>query len=201
MTNLTLYSAAVTLFLIMDPFGNIATFLSILSSVPQERRRGIIIREMLIAFVILNLFLFFGKYIISGMQITEPALSLAGGIILFLIAIRMIFPGRSQGMKEEDVSDSEPLVVPLAVPLVAGPSAMAMVILFSSQAPDKMLTWFFAVLLAWGSSAVILISAEFFSHYLGRRTIKAIERLMGMILTTMAIQMLLGGIRSFITTL
>lgn len=201
MTDLTLYSAAVTLFLIMDPFGNIAPFLSILSSVPPERRRRIIIREMLIAFAILNIFLFFGKYILQGMHITEPALSLAGGIILFMIAIRMIFPGRSQGFKEEGEADTEPLVVPLAVPMVAGPSAMAMVILFSSQAPDKIPTWFFAVLLSWGLSVLILVSAEFISRYLGPRTIKAIERLMGMILTTMAIQMLFGGVKSFIGTL
>ncbi len=201
MTDLTLYSAAVTLFLIMDPFGNIAAFLSILSSVPQKRRRYIIIREMLIAFVILNFFLFFGQYILKGMQISEPALSLSGGIILFLIALRMIFPDRSRGLKENADPDSEPLVVPLAVPMVAGPSAMAMVILFSSQAPEMMLTWFFSVLIAWGASAFILVSAEFLSRYLGRRTIKAIERLMGMILTTMAIQMLLGGVKSFIASL
>jgi multiple antibiotic resistance protein len=199
MSPLTLYGAAATLFLIMDPFGNIATFLSVLASVPQRRRKKIIIREMLIALVILMLFLFFGKYILEGMQITEPALSISGGTILFLIAVKMIFPTGGGG--DMRPPESEPIVVPLAVPLIAGPSAMAMVILFSTQAPEKMLLWFFALLIAWSLSALILISAETLSKLLGPRAIKAIERLMGMILTTMAIQMLLSGIASFVSSL
>ncbi|WP_020611633.1 MarC family protein [Sediminispirochaeta bajacaliforniensis] len=199
MSPLTLYGAAATLFLIMDPFGNIATFLSVLASVPQRRRKKIIIREMLIALVILMLFLFFGKYILEGMQITEPALSISGGTILFLIAVKMIFPTGGGGDRQQP--ESEPIVVPLAVPLVAGPSAMAMVILFSTQAPEKILLWLLALLIAWSLSALILISAETLSKLLGPRAIKAIERLMGMILTTMAIQMLLSGIASFVSSL
>jgi len=200
MSPLTLYGAAATLFLIMDPFGNIATFLSVLASVPQRRRKKIIIREMLIALVILMLFLFFGKYILEGMQITEPALSISGGTILFLIAVKMIFPTGGGG-GDMQPPESEPIVVPLAVPLIAGPSAMAMVILFSTQAPEKILLWLLALLIAWSLSALILISAETLSKLLGPRAIKAIERLMGMILTTMAIQMLLSGIASFVSSL
>ena len=131
---MTLYTATITLILVMDPLGNIPIFLSTLNFVNPARRKFIILRETFIAFLILTAFLFFGQYILEGMQISEPALSIAGGIILFLIAIRMIFPSEeNQQVKQH----TEPFIVPLAIPFIAGPSTMAMVMLFANQAPQK----------------------------------------------------------------
>ena len=197
---MTIYSAAIMLILVMDPFGNIPIFLSVLSHVKPEKRRKIIIRELLIALLFLTFFLFFGKYILSGMHITEPALGIAGGTILFLIAIKMIFPAANSSFVNEEDSQDDPLIVPLAVPMVAGPSSMAIVILLSTQYPDQLVTWFGALLIAWSIGFVILILSEKISRIVGRRTLKAIERLMGMILTTMSIQMLLTGIKTFIAS-
>jgi MarC family membrane protein len=197
---MTFYSAAIMLFLIMDPFGNIPIFLSVLSHVKPEKRSKIIIRELLIALVFLIFFLFFGKYILTGMHITEPALGIAGGTILFLIAIKMIFPASNSSLINEEDHQDDPLIVPLAVPMVAGPSSMAMVILLSTQYPDQQLSWLLALLTSWSLGFIILILSEKLSKIVGRRTLKAIERLMGMILTTMAVQMLLTGIKTFIGT-
>ena len=198
---MTLTGAAITLFLVMDPLGNIPIFLTLLEDMEPRRRIAIIAREMIIALGILTGFLFFGSYILSGLQISEPALSIGGGVVLFLIALRMIFPthesSAAHDAENDHIQGQEPLLVPLAVPLVAGPSSMAMVILFSTQFPDRLMTWFIALLIAWFVSSAILLSAEILRKYLGRRVIKAVERLMGMILTTLSVEMLLDGIRAF----
>lgn len=193
---MTIYTAAITLFLVMDPLGNIPIFLSLLEPIGPRRRRRIIVREMLIALAILTAFLFFGKYILQGLHVSEPALSIGGGVVLFLIAVRMIFPA-VRGSGEGEPGRQEPLLVPLAVPLVAGPSAMAMVILLATQYPDRILSSFLALLIAWFASSAILVSAEVLRKYLGRRIIIAVERLMGMILITIAVEMFLSGIRNF----
>jgi multiple antibiotic resistance protein len=196
--------AAITLFLVMDPLGNIPVFLSILEEIEPKRRLRIIVREMLMALAILLVFLFFGKYFLAGLHISEPALSIGGGVVLFLIALRMIFPRAEQstesGARADHQNGQEPLLVPLAVPLVAGPSAMAMVILFTTQYPDRVLNWLASLLIAWFASALILLSAEVLRKYLGKRVIKAVERLMGMILTTLAVEMLLSGIENYLAS-
>jgi multiple antibiotic resistance protein len=196
---MTILSAAITLVLVMDPFGNIPIFLSLLSDIEKRRRPRIILREMLIALGILVVFLFSGRYILSAMHIGEPALSIGGGVVLFLIALRMMFPSTRDTTAE--YHGEEPLIVPLAVPLVAGPSAMATVILLATQNPDRMGEWLLSLVIAWLVSAIILLFAEVLRRYLGRRLINALERLMGMILTTLAVQMLLTGIRNFAVTI
>lgn len=193
---MTLYSAVLTLILVMDPLGNIPLFLSILNKVDPKRRQKIILRETFIAFLVLLLFLFFGKHILEGMHISQPALEIAGGIILFLIAIRMIFPHLNQ---EDKVKLSgEPLIVPLAIPLIAGPSTMTMVMLLSTQAPYEMTRWLIALTIAWLVTTTILVFAETLRKILGDRGLAATERLMGMILTTMAVQMFLSGFEQFL---
>jgi multiple antibiotic resistance protein len=213
----TIYTAAITLFLVMDPLGNIPVFLSVLKNCPPHRRVRIIAREMIIALAILTVFLFFGKYILSSLDISGPALSIGGGVVLFLIALRMIFPPRDNsshntpngGTSEPGehqfaaghgvaADGEEPLLVPLAVPLVAGPSSMAMVILISTQYPERMLTWFLSLLIAWLAGSLILVSSEFLRRHLGHRVIIALERLMGMLLTTVAVEMLLRGIDAYL---
>ncbi len=195
---MTLYSATITLILIMDPLGNIPLFLSVLNKVEPKRRQRIILRETFIAFLILIFFLFFGQYILEGMHISEPALEIAGGIILFLIAIRMIFPQDNNDDKSKQIG--EPFIVPLAVPLIAGPSTMTMVMLLANQAPYDMLRWFIALTVAWCVTTVILVFADFLRKILGEPGLIAIERLMGMILTTMAVQMFLSGFEQVLHT-
>ncbi len=191
---MTLYSAAVTLVLVMDPLGNIPVFLSVLNSIEPRHRQKIILRETFIAFVVLMIFLFFGKYILEDMHISEPALGISGGIILFLISIKMIFP---QEEKEKNKSVGEPFIVPLAVPLIAGPSTMTMVILLGNQSPHHLWLWALALFIAWLFTTIVLLFADKLRKILGERGLTAIERLMGMILTTMAVQMFLTGIEQF----
>ncbi len=195
---MTLYSATITLILVMDPLGNIPLFLSVLNHVEPKKRQRIILRETFIAFIILTLFLFFGQYILEGMHISEPALEIAGGIILFLIAIRMIFPQDNNDDKSKQIG--EPFIVPLAVPLIAGPSTMTMVMLLANQAPYDMFRWFIALTTAWFVTTIILVFADFLRKMLGERGLTAIERLMGMILTTMAVQMFLSGFEQVLHT-
>ena len=196
---MTILSAVITLILVMDPFGGIPVFLSLLQHISAKRRRIVIVREMTIALCILALFLFFGKYILSGLRISEPALNISGGVILFLIALRMIFPKRIIEQAEE--KKDEPIVVPLAVPLIAGPSTLATVVLFATRYPNSIVRWFFALLISWAVALLILLFADLIRKLLGNRVIQAIERLMGMILTTMAVQMLLSGVQEFLLSL
>jgi multiple antibiotic resistance protein len=192
---MNLYTSTITLILVMDPLGNVPAFLSILNSASPERRKWITLRETFIAFLILLSFLFFGQHILKSMQISEPALGLAGGIILFLIAIKMIFPTDENTNRLKQ--SGEPFIVPLAIPLVAGPSALAFVMLLASQAPNHMPLWTLALLISWLVCTVVLVFADVLRKILGERGLSAIEKLMGMILTTMAVQMFLTGIQQF----
>ncbi len=192
---MSLYTATITLILIMDPLGNIPIFLSVLNNVDPKRRKFLILRENFIAFLILAVFLFFGKLLLEGMNLSESALEISGGIILFLIALHMIFPAEANN-KDYKLT-GEPFIVPLAVPLIAGPSAMAIVMLLANQHPQYLWLWFFALFLATLFCAATLVFADFLRKILGDRGLVAIERLMGMILTTMAVQMFLSGIKTF----
>lgn len=191
---MTIYAATITLLLVMDPLGNIPLFLSILSHVDAQKRRLIILRESLIAFIILTIFLFFGQYILNGMHISQPALAIAGGIILFLISIPMVFPPNDED-RPKKVSD--PFIVPLAVPMIAGPSTMTMVMLLANQAPYTNFGLFIALFMACVATTIVLVFADNLRKLLGERVLTAMERLMGMLLTTMAVQMTLNGIEQF----
>jgi len=182
--------------LVMDPVGNSPLFLSLLHDLEPRRRRLILIRESLIALLILVLFLFFGPMILSGLHVKSLALRIAGGVVLFVIAMRMLFP-RDGGVMGEDELDGEPLVVPLATPLIAGPSAIATVMLLSGREDLATTALLVALALAWGITLTVLLTAERFSHFLGRRGMLALQRLMGLLLTVMAVQMLLDGLALF----
>ncbi len=193
---MTFYSATLTLFLVMDPLGNIPVFLSVLKPYTPIEQRKIILREMVIALIILLVFLFFGQYIMRGLGISEPALSMSGGLILFLIAINMIFPGFGHMNSSETIS--EPFIVPLAVPLTAGPSAIAVVMLFVSQANASIALCLSAVATAWLVFTLIMLAAPLFMKLFKERGLIAIERLMGMLLTVMSVQMFLQGLAHFL---
>ncbi|MEE4292429.1 MAG: MarC family protein [Xanthomonadales bacterium] len=190
-------SAATLLFLVMDPLGNIPVFLSVLEGVPEKRRMRVLLRELFLALVVLMLLLFFGQTFMSFLQLSEHSIRIAGGIILFLIALKMVFPVTRSAWASEEI-DGEPLLVPLAIPMVAGPSGMAVVMLLASDNPDRMLEWTLALFIAWLLTSVILISANGLKRVLGRRGLIAMERLMGMLLIALAVQMLLEGISTYI---
>jgi len=191
---MTLVSAALLLFLVMDPLGNVPFFLTALQHVAPERVRRVILRELLIALVVLVVFLFVGQYLLQLLQISEPALTLAGGVILLLIALRMIFPSVEKSLHEE--VSGEPFIVPLAIPYVAGPSALATELLLMSREPGRWPEWLLALVLAWLASSVIILFAGELGRYLGAKVLIAVERLMGMVLVTVAIQMLLTGVKA-----
>jgi len=189
----TVLSAIFLLFIIMDPIGNVPLFLSILKNIAPERRRKIIVRELLIALLVLLVFMFSGKYILAFLQISESSLGIAGGIMLLTISFKMIFPGKGDVYSHQE--GAEPLIVPLAVPLLAGPSAIAAVILMMAQEPDRWPDWALALVVAWLLTGVILISSETLGRKLGVRALIAIERLMGILLLLVSVNMLVEGIK------
>lgn len=193
---MTLLSAALLLFLILDPLGNIPMFLSLLKPLPAARRRVVVVRELLIALGVLFAFLWGGRYVLELMHLRQESVSIAGGIVLFLIGIKMIFPS-PEGMFGEAL-EGEPFIVPLAIPMVAGPSGMASVMLLGSQEPGRMGDWSLALLLAWLATAVILFSATYLYKVMGTRVLVAIERLMGMLLVAISVQMLMDGIKAYL---
>jgi len=188
---MTTFSAAILLFFVMDPIGNIPLFLAALRPVDPARRPRVVVREMAIAYALLVAFLFAGRPLLATLGISEPALTIAGGIVLFLIALKMVFPAAHGALGEQ--VEGEPFVVPLAVPYVAGPSALATVLLMTSRDPGRQLEWFLAISAAWLASAAILLMGAKLSQFLGDKGITAIERLMGMVLVASAVQMFLDG--------
>ena len=189
-------SAVVILLLVMDPVGNIPLFVALLRPVEPCRRTLVILRECAIAFLVLLLFVFFGNSILNVLGLSGSSLNIAGGLILFLIALRMIFR-RPDGIFG-DVISGEPFIVPLAIPSITGPTAIATVILMVSRAPQRMLEWVAAATIAMLITLSLLLFAERLSKLVGERGLLAFERLMGLILTAIAVEMLLQGIQSFV---
>lgn len=188
---MTLASAIVLLFLVIDPFGNVPFFVAALNDVDPARRKRVIVRELLIAYAVMVAFLFAGQPFMKILGISGPALTIAGGVILFLIALRMVFPIRGR-TAQEDI-EGEPFIVPLAIPYVAGPSVLAVELLLMSDAPNRWPTWLLAITAAWAATAVVVLFGSQVAERLGSRGLIAIERLMGMILVAIAIQMFLTG--------
>ena len=190
-----LVAVVVTLFLVMDPLGNIPLFLSVLKSVRPERRRFVLVREILFAYVVLLVFLFLGGYVLRFLRLEQESLSIAGGIVLFLIAIKMIFPAERS---TTDQLEGEPFVVPLAIPMLAGPSTLAAVMLQQHSAASQTGPLLVAVTIAWALSGSILLASTFFYRVLRERGLIAMERLMGMLLVMVAVQLLMNGAKAFL---
>ncbi len=195
---MTMLSAALLLFLILDPLGNIPVFLGLLKPLPAHRRRIVLARELLIALVVLFVFLWGGQYVLEAMHLRQESVSIAGGIVLFLIGLKMIFP-TPEGMFG-DLPGGEPFIVPMAIPMVAGPSGMAAVMLLGSQEPGRMADWSLALVIAWLGTAAILFSATYLYKVLGMRVLAAVERLMGMLLVALSVQMLMDGVAAFLAS-
>lgn len=190
---MTLISASILLFFILDPLGNLPVFNYILQGIPPRRRFFIIVRECLFGLAVLLAFLFGGAFFMSMLGLNEESLGIGGGIVLLLIALKMVFPppGGGLGITEKD---EEPFLVPLGVPLIVGPSALAYILLLASRHPEKMPHWVAAVTIAWTASSLILLLSSKLESWLGRRTLKAGEKLMGMLLILVAVQMILDGV-------
>ena len=193
---MSIVSMALVLFFVMDPLGNLPVFSSVLERVDPKRRRIVLARELLIALAFLVLFLFVGRKVLDVLHLQQEAIQVGGGIVLFVIALRLIFPPE-RGLLGEPL-EGEPLVFPLAVPLIAGPSALATILFLVESGPDKRVAGLIAVVCAWAATASILLASSFIMRIVGRRGIHAIERLMGMILVMLAIQMVLEGVRAFL---
>ena len=192
-------SISVTIFLIMDPFGNAPVFNAVLSRLDSRRRSIVVARELVIALFIMLGFLLAGNAIMNFLGLKQPSLSISGGILLFLISLRMIFP--SARIVEDSTEGEDTFIVPLAVPLIAGPSTIAVLLLLSSTQPERLKEWCIALFLAWFGTTVLLVASPYLIRVIGSRGSRALERLMGMILVILAIQMLLDGIQSFVKSL
>jgi multiple antibiotic resistance protein len=188
----TLFSAFITLLLVMDPLGNVPVFISVLKDVEPKRRQWVLARELLIALVVLLVFLYAGSTVLDMMGLRQESISIAGAIILFLIALRMIFPSPYGLMG--DTPDGEPFIVPLAIPLVAGPSSLAIAMLLVNTNPGRMLDWTLALVGAWAVSAALLMASPLLLKALGHRGLIAVERLMGMVLVIISVQMFFDGV-------
>jgi MarC family membrane protein len=189
----TFASATILLLLITDPLGNIPIFVNSLRAVPAERRARVILREVLIAFGLLLTFMFVGQSFLKAMSLSDVSLQIGGEVVLFLIALRMVFPPPAQ---DSPIPDVEPLIVPLAIPALAGPSAMATVLLLVSQAPERRLEWIGALTVTMVVCAVVLLMAERLQQVVGERVVSAFERLMGLILVSISVEMLIRGLKS-----
>lgn len=191
-----LISSIFTLTLVMDPMGNLPVFISTLKGVPEERRKKIVIRELFIALFIMIFFLFFGKSVMTLLNINIVSLSVAGGIILFIIAMGMIFPGKANFAANPE---GEPFIVPLAIPLVCGPSTLTIILIFTMREPHLWSMWLLVVLCAWLVNIIILSFSGYLSKLFGKRGMLALEKLMGMFLVTLSVQMVLEGIKKFLS--
>ncbi len=188
-------SNAVLLFLVIDPFGLIPLYIAMMSRVAPERRLPLLLRELTIALLVLVLFLFAGRYILALLRISESSLEITGGLIRFLIALPMVFP--SIKVRMSDDGSAEPFIVPLATPLFAGPSALTLVMLLGNEPGGAWLEWLGVVFAAWLGAAVVLLLGNAIAQRIGARGLIALERLMGMLLVAMSVEMLLSGLAEF----
>jgi multiple antibiotic resistance protein len=186
----------ISMFLIMNSVGHIMGYLDLVATLDERRRQKIIIREMLIALLLMLFFHFVGEFLLRALDVSSQTISFAGGLILFLIAIRMIFP-QSKAPVPPAEAPVEPFIFPIATPMIAGPSILTTIMLlaFQDQERYKVIS---AILIAWAFSITILLFAQKIKDLVGRRTLIALERLMGLLLTMMAVEMLLQGLKSVI---
>jgi MarC family membrane protein len=191
------FSAFILLFLVTDPLGNIPLFIHHLQNISKRRRIYIIFREICIASVVLLFFMLAGKSFLKLLHLSELSMQFAGSIIMFLISLHMIFPMKNN---DSNIYAEEPFIVPLAIPLLAGPSSIASVMLLSSQYPNNIYIWVGALILTMVCCAVILFMSDLIQNVLGSNVVAAFERLMGLILVAMSVEMFLKGIRLFIQT-
>jgi MarC family membrane protein len=188
-------SALILLLLVLDPLGSLPVFIPIMRGVEPKRRTRVAIREVGIAFAVLVVFTLFGQKLLEVMHLSERSLEVAGGVILLMVAIRMIF-GHADGVYGVP-EGREPLIFPLAIPLLAGPSAMATVLLLASRQPERMLDWIGAIFAALVVSGAVLLLCDHIRRWVGDSVVSATEKLMGLVLTAIAVEMILAGLKRY----
>jgi len=186
-------STVFLLVLLLDPLGNVPVVLTLLRNLPEARRQRVVLRESAVAGIVLIVFVFMGDWFLTVLHLSESALGISGGLILFLIALRMVFPFGRGGEADHEFT-GEPLIVPLAIPMIAGPAALATVLLTARQA-EQLSALVGAIVVAIVINTVILLGAGWLARIFGKAGLEAMERLMGLVLTTMAVQMLISGIK------
>ena len=192
---MTMLSISFILFLIMDPIGNVTSYLKLVQDLPPERQRWIVLREMLIALGFMILFFFIGEYLLALLQVSPLTVRLSSGAILFLVAIKILFP--SKDSLRANLPQGEPFITPLAVPLIAGPALLATIMLFAHGEPNNY-AMFGAILIAWAAAVIVLELSPYLQKYVGKNGLLACERLMGMVLVMLAIQRFFDGVQEFI---
>jgi multiple antibiotic resistance protein len=192
---MSLFTISLVLFLIMDPIGNISSFLKMMKKVPQQKQTMVLLREMLIALALMLLFNFFGEVFFNLFEFSETTVKVASGVILFLIAVQILFP--NLGTIRRNIPEEEPFIIPLAIPLIAGPSLLATIMLYAHMEHTGT-TMLYAILLAWAASLAVLLSSRILARVLGENGLMGCERLMGMVLVLLAVQRFLDGIAQFI---
>lgn len=195
MSDLSLLTIVLTLFLIMDPIGNISSFLTLMKGVDAKRVKFVIFREMLIALAAMLLFAFLGKYLFSFLELSQVSIRLVAGVILFLVSIKILFPSPSN--LRANLPEGEPFITPLAIPLIAGPSLLATIMLYSNMESCQTIMWE-GILIAWMIACIIFFLALFLFRILGKNGLVACERLMAMVLVMIAIQRFMEGLQLFL---
>ena len=194
-------SYIVTLILVMDPFGNIPLFITALKRVPPERRTKVLLRELMIALLIMMVFLFAGAKMLAWLGIAKYSLGVSGGIVLFIMSIKLVFNSLGDEQTQINQKDEEPFVVPLAIPLIAGPASLSMLLILSAGAPTKVVSLFIAVLIASFLNGLVLLLSFPLSNILGKRGLIALERLTGLLMVLISVNMMMGGISEFVKSL
>jgi len=193
--SLSLFSIIIVLFIIMDPVGNIPSYLKVMKEVEPRRQIVILIREMLIAFVLMVLFNYIGEYIFSILEISDTTVKLSSGLVLFITALKILFPANNSF--RANLPRGEPFIIPLAVPLIAGPSLLATIMLYAHMEPSASVM-IEAIVVAWVCALIVLLFAHRLKRYLGTNGLNALERLMAMVLVMLAIQRFMEGIQQFV---
>lgn len=191
---MSLLTVSLVLFLIMDPIGNVSSFLKMVRGIDPKRQKIIVIREMLIALLFMILFNYFGEVFFDLLKLSETTVRLSSGVILFLIAVQILFSHLNSVRSR--VSEGEPFIIPLAIPLIAGPSLLATIMLYAHMEESRTIM-LAAILIAWLAAVIVLLSSRGLYRVLGDNGLMACEKLMGMILILLAIQRFLDGIRQF----
>ena len=194
---MTLFGIVLVLVLIMDPLGNLPTFLSLVKEIDPQKLKWIILREMVIALAIMLGFNYLGEYMFNFLDISETTVRITSGVILFLIAIKILFTAPDS--VRANLPKGEPFVFPLAVPLIAGPALLATIMLFAHLEPIQSVM-LIAILIAWLIAVFILLFATPIKKILGNNGLLACERLIGMVLVLLSVQRLLEGILLFWAT-
>jgi multiple antibiotic resistance protein len=187
---MSIFAMVFSLFFVLNSLGSVPLFVGVLSKFEVKRQRQIIFRELLIALLILLLFNFFGDNALKLLGISQPVLGVAGGTLLFIIALGMIFP---RPMDALEAKRSEPMIVPLAIPLVAGPGAITTVLVYAEQVQN---VWMMSsiIFLAWIPTFVILLLSSNIKYFLGKKGLMACQKLGGMLISLIAVQMICTGV-------